>query len=135
MPYAQAVGSIMQGAADIGQVVYNIINSIYQMEATERARRQAYQLAMTTRTDTLTQNRIQNQLSQDKLNLDKLGLSWDRVKFNKTFGLTKQQYLDQKAAGERAEKRAVNQNAVNQLVSMYGLQGQTQNQLLSQIGA
>lgn len=131
----QAAADMMQAGVDTGVLVADIISGYYQLEAAKTARAEAKELALLERSDTLSQNRITNQLAQNRLGLSKDALNWDQVKFAKTYKLTKQEYLDKQAAAMRAEKRVVNQDAINNLVNMYGLQTQTQNQVLSQMGA
>lgn len=131
---AQAAAGFAQAGADTATMVTQCMSTYYQLQAASQAQRQAYSLAMLQRSDQLRQNQFQNQIAQDQMKLSKNQLTWDQVKFGKTFKFTKQQYIDERNRLLREETRQTNKDAIDNLVSMYGLQGNAQNRLRSQIG-
>jgi len=131
---AAAAGSIMQAGVDTGVLVQDIISTYYQLKATTKAQEESMQLAQQQRQDVLAQQKIDNWYKQVGLDLQKQGLSFERMKWGQSFKLTRQQYADQKAAlAQQAQRqRALDLQAGVQ--SQLAAQNQQYNQVIGRMG-
>jgi len=128
------LSGIMSGAADIGNTVNSIVSTYYQLKATKESEKKAYALAEQQRQDVLAQNKIQNAFQQQGLDLQRQGLSWEKMKWGQTWGLTKQQYRDQRNAQLAQAQRQGKLDAVGAFNNLLNQSNNQMNQTVGRMG-
>jgi len=128
------VSGIISGVADVGNTVNSIISTYYQLKATKASEKKAYALAEQQRQDVLAQNKIENMFKQQGLDLQRQGLSWEKMKWGQTWGLTKQQYRDQRNAQLAQAQRQGKLDAVGAFNNLLNQSNNQMNQTVGRMG-
>jgi hypothetical protein len=119
---------------DSANSINSIISTYYQLQATKESEKKAMQQAALAREDQLAQNKIQNAFQQQQLDLSKQGFSWEKMKWGQTWGLTKQQYRDQRNAQLAQAKRQRMLDLTGGVQSQLTAQNQQYNQAIARMG-
>jgi len=132
---ADAVAGIIQGVADVGTLVNDIISGIYEMKATEKAQGEARKLAYIQRADLLKQNRAQNYMAQQGIDISRGQLSQQRKQFQEQMKFTRQQYIDQKKARVQDMARSDRASLMSNTMGMINQDQNLKNSILSRMAA
>ena len=130
-----AVGTILEGIADIGTLVLGILDSVFSMQATEEAQKEARKMWRISRQDEQKQLRITNQLNQDRLDLDRAGLNLSRLQFRSQEKAQTRVLAEQKREWDEKMKVTENQNAITNMLNFVNNNEGIRNNILQRMAA
>ena len=128
------ISNASQWVSNTATVVNDIVSSYYQVMATTESEKRALALAERQRKDSLAQQAAKNRQTQMSLELAQSAFSFDKMKWGKSWKMTKRQYQDQRDAA-MAEMQRTGRLDAQSGFNMYNQQtSQLRNQLVGQMG-
>ena len=129
-------------AADIGgwvtdsaTVVNDIMSSYYQVEAASNSEKRAMAFAERQRRDELAQRATENKFKQMALDLDESKYGFEKMKWGKSWKMTKQQYQDQRNDAMLQMQRTGRLDALSRYDTTIQQGQQGQNRVIGLMGA
>jgi hypothetical protein len=101
----------------------------------ERSERESMGLARLSRSDALRRQSAAEGMSYQQLQLERQSLGLSAVQANRNYRMAKQQWADQKAAGERQEKRTAAQTGLSNIMGYINSNDALKNQVVNRFGA